>query len=193
MLDGPPRARRELALSGRAFALPGGSIEIAPAATAVRYILRCAPECADFVRNVFGTPIPTTPCTAVNAGSRAALWLGPDEWLLLAEEGAQPAIEAAFASIAREIPFSLVDVSHRNVAVELSGPAAADVLSSGCPLDLDMATFPPGNCTRTLFGKCEVVLWRTGEETFRLEFWRSYAEYVWQLLETACIGVGAAG
>jgi sarcosine oxidase subunit gamma len=152
----------------------------------VRYILRCAPERTDLVRGVFGAPIPTNPCTAGTAGSRAALWLGPDEWLLLAEEGAQPLIETGFASIGREVPFSLVEVSHRHVAIVLDGPAAADVLSSGCPLDFDPAAFPSGSCTRTLFGKCEVVLWRTGNQTFRLEFWRSYAEYVWQLLEVAC-------
>ena len=189
MLDGFPQARRELPLESRRLAVPGGRVGIAPTPAAVRYILRCAPERTDLVRGVFGAPIPTVACTAGMAGARAALWLGPDEWLLLAEEGSQRLIETALASIVRDVPFSLVEVSHRNMAVELDGPAAADVLSSACPIDLDAATFRPGSCARTLFGKCEVVLWRTGERAFRLEFWRSYADYVWQLLEAACADV----
>ena len=142
------------------------------------------------MRQAFGAPIPTVACTAAVAGSRAALWLGPDEWLLMAEDGSQGAIETGFAALAREIRFSLVEVTHRNVALALDGPAAADVLSTACPLDLDVAAFGPGSCARTLFGKCEVVLWRTDQRAFRLEVSRSYAEYVWQLLYVACADVG---
>jgi sarcosine oxidase subunit gamma len=33
-------------------------------------------------------------------------------------------------------------------------------------------------CTRTLFGKAEIVLWRTGATEFHLEVWRSFSDYV---------------
>jgi sarcosine oxidase subunit gamma len=181
---------RELPLAGQALAIPGGRIEITPVPSAVRYILRCAPGSADAVGGVFGTPIPIVAGAAAMAGSRAALWLGPDEWLLLADEGSQRAIETAFASLAAQVQFSLVEVSHRNMAVELNGSAAADVLSTACALDLDADVFGPGRCARTLFGKCEVVLWRTDHQAFRLDFPRSYAGYVWQLLEAACADIG---
>lgn len=186
-----PQPRRELPLAGLKLAIPGGRVEITPAGSAARYILRCAPEKADVVGGAFGTPIPTVAGIAAMAGSRAALWLGPDEWLLLAEEGSERTIETSFASLAGQLPFSLVEVSHRNMAIELNGPAAADVLSTGCALDLDADVFRPGSCARTLFGKCEVVLWRTDHQAFRLEFPRSYADYVWQLLEAACADIGA--
>jgi sarcosine oxidase subunit gamma len=32
--------------------------------------------------------------------------------------------------------------------------------------------------TRTMIGKAEIVLWRKGAAEFRLETWRSCAEYV---------------
>jgi len=38
-------------------------------------------------------------------------------------------------------------------------------------------------CTRTVFAKAEIVLWRTQPEQFHLEVWRSFAPYVWELLE----------
>jgi sarcosine oxidase subunit gamma len=40
-------------------------------------------------------------------------------------------------------------------------------------------------CTRTLFAKAEIVLWRTRPDMFRIEVWRSFAPYVQGLLEEA--------
>ena len=76
---------------------------------------------------------------------------------------------------------AVVDVSHRQVGLLLDGPGAADVLAAGCPLDLHTAAFPPGMCTRTVFGKAEIVLWRL-EDGFHVEVWRSFAAYVGALI-----------
>jgi sarcosine oxidase subunit gamma len=40
-------------------------------------------------------------------------------------------------------------------------------------------------CTRTVLGKSEVVLWRTGAHAFHIEAWRSFLPYVWRFLEEA--------
>ena len=45
--------------------------------------------------------------------------------------------------------------------------------------------FPVGMCTRTLFAKAEIVLWRTGENVFQIEVWRSFADYLWRYLVLA--------
>jgi sarcosine oxidase subunit gamma len=37
-------------------------------------------------------------------------------------------------------------------------------------------------CTRTLFSKAPIVLWRTAADAFHLEVWRSFVPYVQQLL-----------
>ena len=92
------------------------------------------------------------------------------------------------ASIAEKlagIPHALVEVSDRNQGLLLDGPGSEDVLSVGCPLDLDIAAFPVDTCSRTLFGKAEIVLWRTGAHTFRLEVARSFLPYVIGVLDLA--------
>jgi sarcosine oxidase subunit gamma len=58
------------------------------------------------------------------------------------------------------------------------GSAVTDVLNAGCPLDLDAAEFPVGMCTRTVLAKSEIVLWRRGVDSFRLEVARSFTPYV---------------
>jgi sarcosine oxidase, subunit gamma len=55
-------------------------------------------------------------------------------------------------------------------------------LSGACPLDLSLAQFPIGMCTRTVFAKADVLLWRTGADAFHLEVWRSFTAYVTGLL-----------
>lgn len=136
----------------------------------------------------FGVALPTAPMRAQVAGSRAALWLGPDEWLLLAPDAeATPGISLA-AELAGQ-PASLVDVGHRQIGLVVAGPRAADLINSGCPLDLDLAAFPVGMCTRTILAKVELVLWRTADDTFRIEVARSLAPYVIELLREAMFGV----
>jgi sarcosine oxidase, subunit gamma len=115
---------------------------------------------------------------------RMATRIGPDEWLLLAPEADAEMIAAELSAALKDQHHALVDVSHRNIALAVSGPAAADVLNAGCPLDLHPDHFPPGMATRTLLGKCEILLFRidTGAagtvRSYRIECWRSFATYV---------------
>ena len=130
-----------------------------------------------------GVEVQQVRCRASQHGTRAALWLGPDEYLLLGPEAEGRVLARALTQALQAETHSLVDVSHRQTALEISGSWAADMLNSGCPLDLDISVFPVGMCTRTVFAKAEVVLWRTAAEAFRIEVWRSFADYVARLLD----------
>ncbi len=116
-----------------------------------------------------GVTLPPQPCRAAETDGRAALWLGPDEWLLL-----------GFSVV--ETGFAVVDISHRQLGFRLHGTHAATLLAAGVPLDLDLAAFPVGMCTRTLFDKAEIVLWRTGATAWRIEVQRSFAPYLREML-----------
>ncbi|MCB8881823.1 sarcosine oxidase subunit gamma [Acidisoma cellulosilytica] len=126
----------------------------------------------------FGLALPEASCRAAIAGSRAALWLGPDEWLLLMLPTETDAVIAAAASALAGLPHSLVDISERQYALGLSGRLAATVLAGGNPLDFDLSTFPVGMCTRTIMGKAELAIWRTEPDRFHIEVWRSFAPYI---------------
>ena len=170
---------RHPALSAAPIAAPG--VRVRPLSPLSRWVLRGPDTLADPLgQAVLGAALPLAPLASAQAGPRASLRLGPDEWLLLAEDGARLALPAVNA------PYSLVDIGHRNAALELDGPAAAELLAAGCPLDLDPAAFPPSSCTRTLFGAVEIVLWRPGAEPrFHLEVWRSFAAHLWAHLAEA--------
>ena len=155
---------------------------------AARWVLRGDEAVRAAAQAALGVPLPAEACRAGVSGERAALWLGPDEWLLLAP-AAQAGLAMRLERSLAQLPHSLVDVSHRQVALLAHGPQAAAVLAGGCPLDLDLPFFPVGMCTRTVLGKAEVVLWRTDAQAFRLEVWRSFAPYVAQFLGEASRGI----
>ena len=156
-----------------------------PLPPAARYVLRGGDLMRAAAEPAAGVRFSAQPCRAVTQGERATLWLGPDEWLLIAPEAAGPALASSLAGALAGVPHSLVDVSHRQGACELRGPQAAILLSAGCPLDLDESAFPIGMCTRTVLAKAEVVLWRSAAQTFRLEVARSFIAYVSQFIAEA--------
>jgi sarcosine oxidase, subunit gamma len=172
----PPQAVRRSPLEG--CALPDlAQVKAVALPFAARWILRGGADAAAEAGAAFGAAPPSQPLRAIREGSRAALWMGPDEWLLIAED-AQPdvgeALEVALAGVAH----GLVDVSDRQCAIDVSGPGAARLLSAGVPLDLDLSAFPKGMVTRTVLMKAEIVLWRVDAERFRVEIARSFAPYV---------------
>jgi sarcosine oxidase, subunit gamma len=153
-----------------------------------RWVLHGGPAARALAAPVWGVELPETACRAAVAGTRASLWLGPDEYLLLElapgerSDESQGALAGALEQALAGTGHALVDVSHRQFAIEVSGAHAATMLSAGCPLDLDLAEFPVGMCTRTVFAKADVVLWRIRGDAFHLEVWRSFAHYVSGLL-----------
>jgi sarcosine oxidase, subunit gamma len=176
-------AARRSVLEGRAF--PSGPRARAYALPfATRLLLRGGADVVGPVNDVFGVAPPTKPMNSAQAGARAALWLGPDEWLLIAEETATELFGRLEAALGGAF-HSLFDVSHRQVAIGLEGPGAARLLGSGCPLDLDLGAFPVGMSTRTLLVKAEIGLWRPAEDAFHIEVARSIAPYVARILNEA--------
>ena len=152
-----------------------------PAAT--RLSLRGKAPAQAAAGTAFGAAFAETACRAVTLGERAALWLGPDEELLLAPQAESEPLTQALRSALAGYAHALVDISHRQVALELRGPQGAWLLGAACPLDLDPSVFPVGMCTRTVFAKAEIVLWRKAPEVFHVEVSRSFTHYVVALLD----------
>jgi heterotetrameric sarcosine oxidase gamma subunit len=123
--------------------------------------------------SVRGEPQPGFPVEP-NTSAGRALWLGPDEWLVI---GAR---EEDFADAA-----AAVDVSANRVCFELVGDDVEDVLAQGCSLDLHQSVFVPGCCAQTLLAKAQVILHRRDAETFRIMVRPSYAPYLRAWLEDA--------
>ena len=169
--------------------LPSGPrFTLADAPPATRFVFRGEEPARGACSRAFSLDLPPRLGTAHVGEERAAIWLGPDEWLLIAESVDPEAMAAELEAALETTPHSLVDVSHRQVGLDVRGALAARALSAGCPLDLRARAFPIGMATRTIFDKAEIVLWRRAELAFRVEIWRSFAPYLVAALVEAARG-----
>lgn len=163
---------------------PSALVRTLPPAS--RWTLRGDTKVLNAATTALGLPVIDRACRAAVQQATAALWLGPDERLLIAPAEAHADVAARLEAALGDEPHALVDVSHRQIALEIAGEHGAVLLNSGSPLDLHLSSFPIGMCTRTVFAKAEIVLWRTEEQRFRIEVWRSFAAYVSRYLAQAC-------
>ena len=166
------------------FARACSSVQLAALAPITRLSIRAGAAASTAIGLALGVLLPTVPCRSVITRDRAALWLGPDEWLIVAPENASDLAALALKSVHGQ-PASIVDVSHRSQTLEIAGPRAAWCLNAFCALDLDPRAFPVGMCTRTLLGAAEIVLWRIAAEVFHVDVARSFVPYAWACLEQA--------
>lgn len=168
---------RQHPLEGRFHGSARVSVE--PAPPAIRVSLRAPAASIAALSKALGLKLPVRPKTSAQSkNGRTAIWLGPDEWLIIDTAGKNPAADCSKVKAFH----SAVDVSHRNTAVIVAGHAAGLVLNSGCLLDLSLTAFPIGAATRTVLGKAEIVLLREAADRFRVECWRSFSDYIFTLL-----------
>ena len=153
---------------------------------ATRFSLRISPLLAAEIGNSGGFDLTGRINTAVIMQDLLSARIGPDEWLLVGPDGHGERLADAIARDLIGTLYSLVDISHRNVALVVEGAKAATVLNAGVPIDLSEGAFPLGSATRTVLGKAEIVLVRAGSERrYRVECGRSFAPYVQAVLEEA--------
>ncbi|RWH71112.1 MAG: sarcosine oxidase subunit gamma family protein [Mesorhizobium sp.] len=174
-----PSVERRPALAGQELSATGVALAVLPPAE--RISLRAPDASVAALSKALGVTLPRKPKTSVAKAGRTALWLGPDEWLVIDEVGRDPLADCFETTVLH----SAVGISHRNVAISVTGPAAAATINSGCPQDLSLDAFPVGAASRTILGKVEIVLLRTATDAFRVECWRSFSDYVFTFLSEA--------
>lgn len=129
-------------------------------------------------------PAPGETCVR---GDYALLWLTPAEWLLECPVKDTDSLHSGFT---RRLATSLAvvtDMSDAFTCFELSGARAADILMSGCSLDLRTDIFPAGRVARTPLAGIPAIIRKTGEpHGFRCLVDRSYARHIrdWLLMIT---------
>jgi sarcosine oxidase subunit gamma len=174
-----------------AFARLPGNVRIAEVPFLTQLNLRVEPggPAAAAAGKALGGELPAEPCTAVaGIGDVEVLWLGPDEWLILASPGRQGELEDLLRAAIGDSPGAVVDVSAQRTALSLSGPAARAVLARGCAIDLDPRVAPAGTCVQTLLARAGVTIVVRDESAgeFLLLVRASFAQYLAAWLVDAC-------
>ncbi|GAB2518936.1 sarcosine oxidase subunit gamma [Nocardiopsis aegyptia] len=179
--------------------------DLAPALTAAErpFLTQLTVRASDPVAvarmgEALGVAFPADPCTATRGGGPfgavEVLWLGPDEYLVVAEPDRRVPVEDALRAALRPARGAVVDTSAQRTTIALSGPHARDVLAHGCAIDLHPSAAPAGTCVQTLVARAGAVLRVDDAESgaFTLLVRSSFAEYLAAWLSDACVEYRAA-
>lgn len=177
-------------VSGGANPLEHDGLRVAELPSLGHLNLRLDPDSKSLVgkaESVLGVSLPVEPNRATGSPERAALWLGPDEWLLLTPRDAQLALLDDLERALKGQKFAVNDISSGQTVISVSGPSARELLARGCSVDLHPRGFGPGHCAQTLFAKATVILcqWDDEPPAFELVVRRSFADYLWCWLTDA--------
>lgn len=136
----------------------------------------------DAVQRTLGLTLPQAP-RRVADGGLAALWAGPEQWMLLASEPAGPMLEARLASALDGLA-AVTEIGDGRAVLRLAGPQARAVLAKGVAIDLHPDVFGPGATALTLASMIDVQLSRLSDEDgYELILFRSLAGSLWHWLE----------
>jgi sarcosine oxidase, subunit gamma len=131
------------------------------------------------IAEVLGTALPQAPNTWASGRDCDALWLGPDEWLVVAGDARREALGAALRRALAARHHAVVDLSANRAVLELSGKDARAILAKGCTLDLRAAAFRAPHCAQTLVARTQVLVQAMSDRpVFRLFVRNSFAPYL---------------
>lgn len=145
---------------------------------------------ASHVETVLGVALPTAPNTTARTEGVSLIWLGPDEWLAVAEDGDSAALCSRLEEAMSRVHHAVVDLSDNYAVIEASGHAARWALAKGWPQDLHPSVFKSGSCSQGMLAHAQIVLEQTDEDAYRLFVRPSFAAYIWDWLVDASADVG---
>lgn len=145
------------------------------------------------VASALGFGLPNAANTWSGTAERCALWLGPDENLIVDAVAEEAELYAALSEALSGTHFSIVDLSASRSVIEISGTYARLVLAKGCSLDLHARSFHAPCVAQSLLAKAQVILQVVEDRpVFRLLVRNSFAAYLAEWLLDAATECAAA-
>lgn len=139
------------------------------------------------VSGVIGLELPTDPNTCIESNGITALWLSPDEWLLITPDKLLVDVVNALNAALLGQHFAVTDISSAQTQIRVCGPLAAELLAKGTPIDLHPRVFAVGLCAQTVLAKAGVTLFKLEQASFEVIVRRSFADYLWRWLHDATL------
>ncbi|MBM3571545.1 MAG: sarcosine oxidase subunit gamma [Alphaproteobacteria bacterium] len=161
-----------------------------------KLVLRGEPSDGNFLaaaQSALGIDLPTRPNTASDGAGLTALWLGPNEWLVVTPPGGEtaPAIGLKVALSGHHA--AVTDVSDARTVVRVSGRHAREVLAKGCPIDLHERSFAPGRVAQSVVARAGVILHQVdATPSYDLYVLASFSAYLWNWLTDSALEFGLA-
>jgi sarcosine oxidase subunit gamma len=157
--------------------------------------VRGKPDDAGFlstVRAMLELDLPLSVGETVETELYRVFWLGPDHWLVVCNDGEAPGLTDRLQSAFAGVFAAAIDVSGARSRLRLTGKAAADLLATGCKLDVGPTALGLGRCVQAPLGNATAIMHCVSLEplTYDIYVARSQALSFWKWLEHAGVEFG---
>jgi sarcosine oxidase subunit gamma len=168
------------------FAAISGTVEVRISPPARHLNLRADAAGIAAFSAVLGVDMPGASRWAHGAGGATVVWLGPNEWLVIAPLDTSHELEQQLREAAAGASIAVTDQSGQRLSVVVSGDAAG-LLSKGTAIDVHPAVFVPGTAIQSFVGQAVVVLLARSDNEIELLVRTSFARYVGDWLVDALV------
>ena len=133
--------------------------------------------------------LPTEANTSSMSDKLTAIWLSPDEWMIVSNEivnkdtNKHELYEMLFNSISKTNLGAVIDITDQFVQLELKGENIYEIFSAGSPFNFNEFKEKKGSTTQTVLNHVDVILHHKDENVVNLFVRRSFAEHLWSWIE----------
>jgi len=129
--------------------------------------------------------LPTEANTSTISDKLTAIWLSPDEWMIVSNEMIKKDTneyqlnEILFNDISKLNLGAVIDVTDQFVQFEIKGKNIFEIFSSGSPFNFNNFKDKKGSSVQTVLNHIDVIVHNKGDQIVNLFVRRSFAEHLW--------------
>lgn len=142
------------------------------------------------ITTVLGASVPTQPKQTVYTEQAVVLWLSPDEWLLVCAYQHKNQLLSSLQDALKGVYAQVVDNSGGFMLLRIQGDDASTVLRHISPYNV--MALQTGECVQTIAKKTTVVIAKVDDNDYAVVFRRSFADYLWRILQKTAKPYGYA-
>ena len=121
----------------------------------------------------------------IGYGNIQVAWMSSDELLVMTDSASTEKIAKSLEQALKNQHFLLAEVTDSRTVFEIRGDLVREVIAKLCPVDMHPDAFMPGEIRRTRLAQASAAIWMTDDHSVRLICFRSFADYVFNLLKAA--------
>ena len=140
--------------------------------------VRADKSAGKIIKSITGCTFPPAANKFTTAGERHAVWLGPDEFMIICEVGKEDELASAIHTLFGNLHASVTNITDALAAFHLKGAAVRKVLAKGCALDLHHSSFRSGDAAQTLLSHAAVTIMALADDEFIVICRTSFASYL---------------
>ena len=152
--------------------------------------MRTDKSAGKMIKSITGCAFPPTANKFTTAGERHAVWLGPDEFMVICEAGKDEELASAIHASFGNRHAAVTNITDALAAFYLKGVAVKQVLAKGCALDLHQNSFASGDAAQTLLSHAAVTIMAVANDEFIVICRTSFASYLHDWIVDAALEYG---